>query len=206
MSNANYFNPGYGFTPENPVQLTSITASLHYLSGLLTSGGLHLLFHRRGSLSTEPVIDHYELVDTSGHYYDIYISIYSDINVWIPPNGFTFDDNLKYFFQSGEGVMDGIVFQDDILDLSLEADEDEIEIEDEDEDEDVPYDLDDEIFKLSSLPRLEMILDESFGVNYFLDDFPFSIIRELVDRNDHDFPYVHKSQYGEYYGDIKPRE
>ena len=82
---------GYGTTPEAPARLGSVAASRRFLNALVTCDGHHIVYHRLESVSYETILDHYEAMDALGQYGDIYITIYHDTNVWIPPEGYLFD-------------------------------------------------------------------------------------------------------------------
>jgi hypothetical protein len=74
----------YGKSPENPVNLNSIPASIIFRNNLVTEKGYHLVYHRKGSLSglDYKPIDHYEIMTST------YMMIFSSIFIMKKANGF----------------------------------------------------------------------------------------------------------------------
>ena len=162
----------YGKNPDNPIQLNSIVASRLYLNNLVDASGYHILYHRRGSLpmrASRPIIDHYEIMTSDNRYDDIFINIYNETNDWTPPAGYLFEDDM-------EDIPD---FLSD--DEREELDETEIKI-----DEKYLFknesanDLEKDLARAGSLPSLELFMDQSYGTNGYMEDFPYSLISEIL--------------------------
>ena len=185
----------YGKSPENPIQLNSIPASRFFLNHLITPEGCHLVYHRPGSLSSSKFghpIDHYELMTADNQYLDLYINIYNETNTWIPPEGYLFDEEIRFY---PVGIDD--------YDLE-EINEQDITIEDQFILFEKPFDdLEDEYVDDSKSPSvLDMFLCYNFGVNSKVANFPKTLIVEAIepggDPEEGIFPMILKS--------IKPRE
>lgn len=156
----------YGLVPENALKMSGIRASMTLLENIVTKDGFHILFHRPTTvdspdLSSENarIIDQYELISGDGMKYNLYIDIYNEVNLWIPPSGFMFEFDLLYY----------------------EDDEDEIEVKIESK-----YVFDCELINLDIFDfyernkkfEIEKILTESWGVNFKTNNFPESIIEK----------------------------
>lgn len=91
------FMERYGKSPEKPIVLSSITSSMQYLSSLVTLDGMNILYHRQGSLSkNSKIIDHYEIIDGYGNYDDVYVDVYGDEDVFLPPEGYMFTNSIFF--------------------------------------------------------------------------------------------------------------
>ncbi len=99
-----------------------------------------------------------------GWYDDLYVYIYSEEDAWIPPSGYLFDSIS----------ITVIGYSDDYEDVDLN--------EDFVFQEDWPSDFKESLVKTIKLPPLERIMDESYGTNGFIGDFPFSLIRHHLYR------------------------
>lgn len=87
----------HGKSPEYPIRLSSIESSLYYLDCLVTEKGFNILYHRAGSIyEYGKIIDHYELIDGEGNYDDIYIDIYAEEDLMIPPKGYLFNATVLF--------------------------------------------------------------------------------------------------------------
>jgi len=161
----------YGLVPENALRLNCVRASMVLLENLVTKEGFHVLFHRPTTvdspdLSSENarIIDQYELISGDGMKYNLYIDIYNEVNLWIPPSGFMFKFDLLYY----------------------EDDEDEIEVKIESK-----YVFDCELINLDIFDfyernhqhEIEKLLDGSWGVNYKIQNFPKGLIEIYKNRN-----------------------
>lgn len=160
----------YGFYPEHPIQLNSISASLLFLDNLLTIKGGNLIYHRIGSraLESPSPIDHYEIMTSENQYFDIYINVYNDTNEWIPPIDFLFDGD--------------ILFPNRLVYNEIEEFSDkEIEI------------IEEYIFKPNFLIQgldleggslLESFLDINFGSNGRIRNFPYPLLEKVLNREE----------------------
>ena len=161
-------NEYYGLVPENALKMSGVRASITLLGNLVTKEGLHILFHRPETVlspnlkfdnGNEKIIDQYEVITGSGKVANLYIDIYNEVNLWIPPTGFMFEFDLLYY----------------------EDDEDEIEVKIESK-----YVFDCELINLDIFDfyernkkfEIEKILTESWGVNFKTNNFPESIIEK----------------------------
>ena len=163
----------YGKHTEAPIMLNSITASRLYLNNLVTDKGLHILYHRIGSMfAGEHPVDHYEIMSSDNLYEDLYISIYNDTNKWIPPMGYFFESSLEYAWDNLTEYQ-----QSEINETEIEIDEKYI-YQDKGTD-----DQDEELKKVKMLPDLEIYLDESFGTNGYVENFPYPLIEELIQNH-----------------------
>lgn len=159
-------NISYGRAPENPVLLNSVRLSLTYLNNLVTTEGLHIVYHRLGSsFEGDHPVDHYELLTADLKYDDIYISIYSENILLVPPEGYLFESASLF-----------------IIDYDDETEFFEIE------DENLLYHdsgstvIDEMIERNKLLPQLERMLFTSGGTNMHDQNFPYSTIRELTEN------------------------
>lgn len=89
-----------GKSIENPILLNSIDSSILYLDSLITNTGNYIIYHRLGSTVVKrgKPVDRYEVFTTDLKRDILYISIYSDKNNFIPPNGYFFDVLSDLFF------------------------------------------------------------------------------------------------------------
>lgn len=160
----------YGKHPETPIKLNSITASRVYLNNLVTEKGLHILYHRTGSMLTgEHPVDHYEIMSSDNQYDDLYISIYNDTNEWIPPKGYYFESGLEYAWDNLTEYQ-----QSEINEAEIEIDEKYIYLDK------FADNLDEELEKVKMMPALEIYLDDSYGTNSWVKNFPYPLIEELM--------------------------
>lgn len=152
----------YGRSPDNPVLLNSVQLSLEYMNNLVTTEGLHIVYHRLGSSFTENPVDHYELLTTDLKYDDIYISIYAENVLLVPPEGYLFESFFDIFYQFEED--DFYYIEDKYIYLDKHESSDIITSTD----------------KNQLLPPLERILLNSGGSNMRDRNFPFTSIESLV--------------------------
>lgn len=148
----------YGFIPSNPIMLSSVPSALEFMRSLVSANKCHILFHRKRSLiikGSRP-IDHYEVLTTDNQYFDIYINIYGKKDVFIPPQGFYFDDLCSYKLTSHK-INSKYFLVDEWGDMSDEL-----------------------LAKIRSLPILERFIDESIGTNSFFKNFPYDLIDLLI--------------------------
>ena len=194
----------YGKTPENPVQLNSISASRLFLDNLITPEGYCVVYHRLGSLMVEQFespIDHYEIMTADNRYDDIFINIYNEANNWTPPNGYLLNQEILTF---PEGLNEYALEEINELELSIEEKYLYHENFTDDFDEEVTDDYINEVLNESddNTPLLDMFLCHNFGVNSRVSDFPYSMIVKAIDPNgspDDEFFEI-------LLGSIKPRE
>jgi hypothetical protein len=165
----------------NLVKLNSIAASRFYLNNLVTTEGFHIIYHRRGSMSGLDgggPIDHYEIMSSANKYDDIYISIYNETNTWIPPKGYLFEYDLN-------------IMKDSLPDYDLEEiGEQEIRVDDNYIFKDKSFNFDEEIRHVEKLPPLELAMDNSFGTNMFVRDFPNAVIKENINADLHELNLI----------------
>lgn len=158
-------NSFYGKTPDSPVLLNSIELSMRYLNNLVTEDGLHIVYHRVGSLFGDKPIDRYEILSSDLKYDDIYISIYSETVSLIPPDGYLFErDSINIEFDDGEEEyyeIDEIYLYGDKLDVS---------------------NTESLLNATKNLPPLERILFDSGGINFNDPEFPYGVITYLVEN------------------------
>jgi hypothetical protein len=191
----------YAKCVENPVRLNCIMASRMFLRSMVTREGLHIVFHRLGSVtnkSTPKPVDHYEIMVSDNRYDDVFIEIYSETNQWIPPEGYLFDKSLDMM------MMEFLDFDDENREaFNPEDGIDEKFIYTREAPVDPDQSMDTLIEGLDQLPPLERIIFESFGnVNRYLDDFPFGLIRRYIGDK---APWFEDRQ-DEVLAGIKPRE
>ena len=151
----------YGKTPETPILLNSVQASGHFLNNLVTEKGYHILYHRIGSMpgtENQPIIDHYEIMDSNNTYEDFYINAYNDKNILVPPAGYLFEYALM-----GEDYDEELEIDDEYIWRDPSEGDLELSIE-----------------RVSLLPRLEIFMDNSQGTNMRLEGFPYSLIKDLM--------------------------
>ena len=168
-------NENYGLIPENPLRLSGVRASMVLLENLITKDGFHVLFHRPTTvdspdLSSENarIIDQYEVISGDGKKYNLYIDIYNDENLWVPPAGFLFEFLFEY---------DLLCYEDD-------GDEIEVKIEQQYvfDCEQINLDIFD-FYERKKEYELEKLLDGSWGVNYKIQNFPKGLIEIYKNRN-----------------------
>ena len=166
------FKENYGKSLKNPVQLNSIPASVIFMNNLVTYQGYHIFYHRIGSVpnKSKPV-DHYEIMTSDNRYDDIFIDVYNDLSVWIPPKGYLFENpyiimnrQLRKFSKRDElDIHDIILFDDKFLYPEIFHRD---------------FKPEDYIEAGKSLPFLEKVTFESFGTNLWSDGFPFPVLLE----------------------------
>jgi hypothetical protein len=153
----------YGHTIENPILVNDIQTSMDYLRNLVTDKGFHILFHRYSSISTgkgKP-IDRYELITGDGRYDDLYISVYNEENKFIPPQGYLFE-SAHITWEFDEPPIDKkYVFVNELEFHDFEALQK----------------------RNSSLPIIERVVSESYGVNSRVKNFPYDVIDEAMDHS-----------------------
>jgi len=160
--------PEYGRCLDNPIQLNSIPGSIIFLNNLVTEEGLHLLYHRYGSIPfMGNSIDHYEVMASNNKYDDFFINVYNENSVWIPPVGYLFE-------AWPEDMCEQLISRENIFELD---EEDIIGFDDKYIFQDhVPDDLEKVLEQNQLLPPLERALLSSFGTNSFLENFPYDLI------------------------------
>ena len=164
----------YGKCLENPVNLNSIPASVIFLNNLVTVQGYHILYHRLGSVYHNEInIDHYEIMTGDNLFDDIYINTYNETSNWIPPEGFLFETfSESMCLQLEEREYPEILGENDIIEFDKKyVFNDPAPIE---------FDMEDISDSHKSLPPLERVLLSSYGTNRWVENFPHSIIQELL--------------------------
>ena len=178
----------YGKSPNNPLRLKSIPSSRKLLDCLVTEEGLHIVYHRLGSIHAGQIVDHYEIMDSSGRYDDIYISIYNEKDDWIPPAGYLFEERIEvYWFDSYDGL------DNQEVDLDPPVDQRYIWKD--------PDDLDWESPGNRNLPPWELVIFQSYGETGIVPGFPFPILKLLADND----PFLSDQQCNEIMPLIQPR-
>lgn len=194
----------YGKTPENPIQLNSISASRLFLDNLITPEGYCIVYHRLGSLMESQFvspIDHYEIMTADNRYDDIFINIYNEANNWTPPNGYLLNHEILTF---PEGLNEYALEEINKQELSIEEKYLYHENFTDDFDEEVTDDYISEVLNESddNTPLLDMFLCHNCGANSRISDFPYSMIVKAIDpegsSDDSFFEMLLK--------DVKPRE
>jgi len=164
----------YGKCLENPVNLNSIPASVIFLNNLVTVQGYHIIYHRLGSVYHNDInIDHYEIMTSFNRYDDIYINIYNEISNWTPPEGFlfeTFPESMCRQLEDRE--YPEILGEEDII----EFDEKYVF----NDPTPIGFDIEDISESLKLLSPLERVMLSSYGTNGWVENFPHSMIRELL--------------------------
>lgn len=156
----------YGKSPDNPVRLNSISASLAYLNNLVTDQGFHIIYHRPRSIVSQKPIDHYEIMTSDNKYDDIYISIYYEKCNFSPPAGYLFECSFI------------------LIDNNSDEEESEFcDIEPEFVFDDGLKELADRLEKVKTLPLFEKFIDDSTGTNSKEPGFPYSIVESVVEEN-----------------------
>lgn len=161
-------NENYGLIPENPLRLSGVRASMVLLENLITKDGFHILFHRPTTVDSPNlisengnarIIDQYEMITGDGKIVNLYIDIYSDENLWIPPNLFMFKFDLLYLEDDGVKIEVKIepayVFDCEQINLDI-------------------FDY----YERNKKFNVENILSESWGVNFKVPDFPKGLIEK----------------------------
>ena len=165
------FTPEYGKSLERPIQLNSIPASMIFLNNLVTEEGLHLIYHRIGSIPIEKsMIDHYEIIVSNNKYDDFFIQIYNERSNWIPPSGYlfgTYPEDMNYQLMLRENIT--ALDEEDIITFDEEYIF-HIKLSD---------DLDESLGITVSKSPLERILLFSCGNGSRLKNFPFELIDNL---------------------------
>jgi hypothetical protein len=163
----------YGKCVENPVVLNSIPASIIFLNNLVTDKGYHIVYHRQGSVSwaNDQIIDHYEVMSTDNCFADLYISIYSESSLWIPPPGYLFaalPEIMCSQLMEREELEE--LDEEDIVDF----DEKYVFIDPMPDD----FEFDDLVESNKLLPPLERFVFDSFGTNQRTENFPYNLIHD----------------------------
>ena len=165
----------YGKCPENPVNLNSIPASVIFLNNLVSvKEGYHIIYHRLGSVYHNEInIDHYEIMSGDNQYDDIYINIYNEISNWTPPKGYLFENFPESMFrQLVDREYPEIPGETDIIDFDGKYVFNDPSP--------VGFDIEDISESLKLLPPLERVMLSSYGTNGWVENFPHSMIRELL--------------------------
>ena len=90
----------YGLTPTKPIKLNSIGSSCAFFEHLISTDYQLITYKRNGSIkpiSSKFPIDHYQVTTRNGDIFNIYIDIYNDENLWVPPDGFKFLSDLIFY-------------------------------------------------------------------------------------------------------------
>ena len=159
----------YGISPETPLLTSGVIESLAILDDLITYDHQYILYHRFGSFFSSIAghpIDIYHLCSGDGERYDIYVDIYNEKTLWIPPVGFKFispfiqyydvNGKLKYQFTGEKNSVDVRPKRKrwgDNTEIVLDTDDPE---------------------------SYQILLTSSFGVNTYIDDFPKSLIEKYL--------------------------
>jgi hypothetical protein len=163
----------YGLVRENAIRLNCVSASLVLMENLITKDGYHILFHRPETVlsptlkfdnGNERILDVYELFTGDGKKHNLYIDIYNDENLWIPPTGFMFEFDLLYYEDDGDEI-EVKIEQQYIFDC-----------------EQIGLDIFD-FYERNHQHEIEKILDGSWGVNYKVNNFPEQLIEIYKNRN-----------------------
>ncbi len=157
MSNDFFRNSDYGKNIENPILLTSINATLHFLSSLVKKeNGYHFITHRLGSqVSTKSVVDVYELYCTDGTKEQLYFSIYSDKNYIYPPEGYLFESGSD---APGFEIAEEFIYKSTEVDLKDNA--------------------------KNKVPLLEQFIFSSKANNFRFFNFPEEMIKDLYNKGE----------------------
>ncbi|MFA5433736.1 MAG: hypothetical protein WC319_12845, partial [Candidatus Paceibacterota bacterium] len=107
----------------------------------------------------ERILDVYELFTGDGKKHNLYIDIYNDENLWVPPAGFLFEYDLLCYEEDGDEI-EVKIEQQYVFDC-----------------EQINLDIFD-FYERKKEYELEKYLSESFGVNYKVKNFPESIIEK----------------------------
>lgn len=162
----------YGLVPENALKMSGIRASMTLLENIVTKDGFHILFHRPTTVlsptlkfdnGNERILDVYELI-VDGKKHNLYIDIYNEVNLWIPPTGFMFEFDFLYYEDDGEEI-EVKIEQQYIFDC-----------------EQIGLDIFD-YYERNKKFEIEKILDGSWGVNYKVNNFPEGLIEIYKNRN-----------------------
>jgi hypothetical protein len=161
----------YGLVPEHALRSNCVKTSMVLLNNLVTKEGFHILFHRPTTVDSPDlisengnarIIDQYELITGDGKKHNLYIDIYNDENLWVPPAGFLFD--LLYYEDDGDEI-EVKIEQQYVFDC-----------------EQIGLDIID-YYERNKKYEIENILSESWGVNYKVPDFPKGLIEKYMNRN-----------------------
>jgi hypothetical protein len=161
----------YGLIPANPLRLSSVKASMTLLENLVTSEGFHILFHRPTPVLSptlkfedgkERILDVYELLTGDGKNFSLFVDIYNDENIWVPPAGFMFEfDLLNYDDDEIEvKIEQKYIFDCELIDLDI-------------------FDY----YERNKKFDVEKILSGSWGVNFKVRDFPEGLIEKYKSQN-----------------------
>ena len=132
-----------------------------FLNNLVTKDGLHLIYHRKGSVGSGKIkpIDVYEIMTTDNVYATFYFNVYADENILTPPEGYLFESDFDF----DEEIEDVFIYED-----NLKSIEDIAEYS-------------------KNLPLLEKHLSESKGVNGKMKNFPFDLLKNFYEEGVLDF-------------------
>lgn len=86
----------YGVTPDNPIRTDSIISSIKFLESLTTKQDQSIRYNRVGSIKVDAKskpVDCYDIIGMNGEIVSrIYMSIYSEGNLWVAPAGLKLRD------------------------------------------------------------------------------------------------------------------
>lgn len=161
-------NENYGLILENPIKMSGVRASMTLLLNLVTCDGFHILFHRPETVlsptlkfedGNERILDIYELITGDGKIVNLYIDIYNDENLWVPPAGFLFEYDLLCYEDDGDVIEVKIepkyIFDCEQLNMDI-------------------FDF----YERNNKFEIEKLLDGSWGVNYKIQNFPKGLIEK----------------------------
>ena len=166
-------NEYYGLIPENPLKMSGVRASMIMLQNLVTCDGFHILFHRPTSIDSpntknengkDRILDEYELITGNGKILNLYIDIYNDENLWIPPYGFLFENDLIYYVDDDDKI-------EVIIDSEFVFDFEQINMNI------------DKYYERKKEYEIEKNLISSWGVNFKTNNFPEQLIEIYKNRN-----------------------
>jgi hypothetical protein len=165
----------FGKCPGNPVNLSGKTAAKKYLDHLLTDKGFHILYHRPGSLNDKDcaMVDHFEIITGEGKYDDLFIDTHHEMNIWVPPMGYLFDQKIELKKLDKRGY-------DQSYTTEREMTVEERYIYN----SKWPEEWEEIMRIFHELPPLERYLYCSSGEDYYVENFPFPVIYEILDNLD----------------------
>ena len=165
-------NEYYGLVPENPLKMSGVRASMTLVLNLVTCDGFHILFHRPETVlsptlkfedGNERILDIYELITGDGKIVNLYIDIYNEVNQWIPPYTFLFENDM-IFYENGdeiEVIIDSeFVFEFEQINMNI-----------------------DQYYERKKEYEIEKNLISSWGVNFKTNNFPAGLIEIYKNRN-----------------------
>jgi len=160
----------YGITPENPLLTNGINYTLAILDNLVTNNHQYILYHRYcsffSSLAGHP-IDIYQLCSADGQRFDVFVDIYNEKTEWIPPFGFKFVDPIIQYYDGWGNLHYTCVDEQHVIDIK-------------------PYikkwskEANGFVFDTENPQEYQRIMTNSFGVDYFEEKFPVSLIEKYL--------------------------